>query len=502
MFGSLTPRSVATFAALLAAYVASGLVAAALLHPSHVWFLVLGADFLLVTFCTLLARIAADKKDREASIESLGIGIGTVAPLGTHGLQFALQVLGDQAHAASDSVVGAAIHGHWPAQADAIYLVVLSVTSVLCAVVAAIAALHARQSQQHATSLGISILLLVGSTLFLLPWFGTAAPNSAPPSLSSALVALAVIATLLWGSNLLLRSLLAAVRLAGRAAATLLQVAFGAAIVGAAVLVFYGVVLSLIHVAGPLVDMLRLAASALAWFVGVLLLLGVVVVTAGWVAGILRYAAGRFARLSRRSRFLAVSACAVVGVMILLVSGRGGAPSPPPLPAPARVVFEEAPLACAGFRWEYGETDRISAAAANCLVYSDASILVAVGSATPQGGPDTEPERALQRGRALANAIVSHLDTARRNPRVMVLNRGMETPPVADDARIGPHLAVLAGTVAPRGAQVDDVILQRDLGDYLRGHADGSRYSHCDLYPGAGASQPLRLNCGHGVDGD
>lgn len=502
MFGSLTPRSVATFAALLAAYVASGLVATGLLHPSPVWFLVLAADFLLVTFCTLLARAAADEVNKEAGIEALGIGIGTVAPLGTHGLQFALQVLSGRTHAGSDSVVGAAIHGYWPAQADAIYLVVLSLACVLCAVVAAIAALHARRAQQHTVSLGVGILLLLGSTLFLLPWFGVAAPNLPPPSPLNALIALAVITTLLWGSNVLLRSLFVAVRLAGQAAAALLQVGFAAAIVAAAVFAVYGVVLSFTHIARPLFDMLRLAASALAWFVGVLLLLGVVVVTARLVASFVGDVAARFTRLSPRMRFLAVSVCTLLGVMILFVSERGSPPPPPPPPPPpVRVVFEEAPLACAGFRWEYGETNRISAPAANCLVYSDADILVAVGSATPQGGPDTEPQRALQRGRALANAIISHLDTARKNPRVVVLNRGMETPPVVDDAHLGPHLAVLAGSVAPRGAQVDDAILQRDLAEYLRGHVDGSRYSHCDLYPGTGASHPLRLDCGHDLNG-
>lgn len=487
------PRSAVTFAALLAAYGVSGMVATALLGPSPAWFLVLGADFILVTFCTLLARMAADNKNKEASIEALGIGIGTVAQLGTHALQFFLQVLAGQTDAGTDSVVGATIQARWPLHADAIYLVVLIIACVFCAAVAAVGAIYARQSQQHAWSLGVAILLLVASTLFLLPWLGIT-PHRQSASPLNALAALAVITALLWGSNLLLRSLLVAAHLAGQATWAVLQVAFGAAIVGVVILALYSIVSFFVHVAGPLFDMFRVLATALAWFVGAAVLLAVVVMLTRAIAGLLGRAIERVARMSPRSRMLALAACAVLGIGTLFFAGRDGSRPPPP-PPPVRVVFEEVPIACAGFRWEYGETHRISAPAANCLVYAEADILVAVGSATPPGGPDTEPERALQRGRALSDAIVSHLDTERRNPRVLVLNRGIETPPVADDIRLGPHLAVLAGTVTPRGAQLDDAILQRDLSGYLRGQESGSSYSHCDLYALAALTPLFSLDC-------
>lgn len=500
MPSALIPRAMATSAFVLAAYVVSGLIARAWIAPSDVWFLVLGADFLLVALCALLARIASNDAAEESSIEALGIGIGTVAPLCMHVVQFALQMSAGRTHAATDSVVGAIIDAQWNENADAIYLSILAGAGALSGVMATVGAFHSRQADRRGAALAIAIGLLVLSTMFLLPWFGFQEGGAPLPSLRSVL-AIAAIAMLLWGSNALLRLLFAATRLAGQAALALVQIAIGVGIVIVVVLGVALFVVGLVHVAGPIFDLLRVVATALAWFAGAAIALLAVVGFARFAAGPALAAVagvvGLFRRLSPRGRMSVLLACAIPISALAFLGDREGSRGPPP-PVPTRITFREEPVACFGFRWEYGETDRISVPAANCLVSSEADIVVAVGSATPRGGLRSEPGRALQRGRTLADAIVEHFEVRQRHPRVFVLNRGIETPAIADDVHFGPSLAVLIGTVSPRGAVVDDALLTRDLSSYLRAHAGGIVYSHCDLYDHGAQllqAEPRRLTC-------
>lgn len=500
MPSALILRAMATSAFVLAAYVLSGLIARAWIAPSGVWFLVLGADFLLVALCALVARIARNDAAEEPSIEAISIGIGTVAPLCMHVVQFALQMSAGQTHAATDSVVGAIVDAQWQENADAIYLSILAGAGALSGVMATVGAFHSRQADRRGVALAIAIGLFVLSTMFLLPWFGFEEGGAPLPSLRSVL-AVAAIAVLLWSSSALLRLLFAATRLAGQATLALVQIAIGVGIVVVVVLGVALLVVGLVHVAGPIFDLVRVVATALAWFAGA----GIALVA---VFGFARLAAGPalvvgtgaadfFRRLSPSGKMLVFLACAIP-ILALAFLGDLEAPREPPPPVPTRITFREEPVACFGFRWEYGETDRISVPAANCLVSSEADIVVAVGSATPRGGFRSEPGRALQRGRTLAAAIVEHFDTRQRNPRVFVLNRGIETPAIADDVRFGPSLTVLIGTVSPRGAVVDDAVLARDLSGYLRENAGGSMYSHCDLYDHGAQlvqAQPRRLTC-------
>lgn len=466
------------------AYTAAAISAQVLSSPSAVWYFVLGADFLLVAFCTVLASVARNSDSDE--VEIIGVGIGTIAPLGLHAVLFFVQWMSGDADAAKSSVIGAIVHREWPVHANGIYLGVLTVVSVLSGVVCVSGTLHVRRYGEQAAFGAAAVVLLAFASLFLLPWFDGQEQQLAVQSvtLSNALFVALLVGGLLFGAGRLFRALLGAMRLAVGAATALVPIAIA---LGAAslVIIFVGLVGQfLLSRSAGVLELLRLVGVALMWLAGGSALVAVIATVCVFLG---RVALQVFVSARRRWRVSAVVAGSIATLLILFWPRHHPIPEPPSEEVDlSSVELTSVPVACTDLRWQYAEVDRLSAPLESCGAFADDNIWVVVGSATARGGPRSEVPRALMRGVALARRIAATPST-----RVFVLNRGIEQ--LADErTKVGPRLLVLAGTVVPRGANLDDDTVRREIARYLAASSAIDGFSECELYEFNGQKLPLR----------
>lgn len=189
--GDLGRHTFDTATRIAVAYLASAIVAAVTLGPSPVWLLVLTVNFLLVLGCALLSRVAADDGKLSSRTEALGIGISTMAPLGTQTVQSLLQWIHNSPPPPdSASVIGAAVTALCPSAAKAVYIGILLGCTALGGALAVIGAFRAKRDDASATSHWIAITLLTLSILLLQPWpGGVVGLNPSPGAIDDRIIA-------------------------------------------------------------------------------------------------------------------------------------------------------------------------------------------------------------------------------------------------------------------------------------------------------------------------
>lgn len=466
------------------------------------WLALLVFDLLLALFAVFLSDYAADSRESEADprVETAALAFGTLGPLGTHALWVVLRS-GDAGLDVSDaSIVGAVMHAAFPERAVHAYFAILITWSLLSFLLAFASAYDARnrRSDGGGSAYFFSLLLLVGGSLFLVPWLnGAALPRHELVEIAGRQASFVVLLSLAYAFVIhRVRIAKAAVRAAEQGAKIVRLVALGIAAALAVALIVCGLIwlaLWLAGLAGPLFAALRLGADIL------LIAMLAAVVLFGLIAGV-RWVATRVGSLRAPPRWVWIGAILLLALLpVLLTRGGGVADSggEESSSTAASISIQAVDIACSGFHWQYGETDRITAPVGNCGVYDKADFLIAVGSATPRGGPSTEHPRALQRGWTLAGVIAAQAARRDRRARVFVLSRGIETSPLEGSDGEGPSIALLTGTTVPGGSNVDDTTLARDLARYIREHPDGMQHSLCELYAYSDGSpgRAVQLNC-------
>lgn len=494
------------FAGAVAAPVGAMLADIGLTGTLWAWVAVLVFDLLLAFVAVMLAEYAAGSSKHEdinARVEIAALAFGTISPLGSHALWVLLQS-GDAHLDVSDaSLVGALMTAMFAEDAVSAYFSLLAFWALLSTLLAFATAYdtRTRRTDGGGWAYFASLLLLIAASLFLVPWVSaTAVPRQ---ELFDIALRQASVVLLLWLLYALVinRVRIAAVtiRAASAGVNVVRQIAVGIAAVLLIAAIAFGllwVALLFAGVAGRLTTLARVLADTLLLLTLAAAVIASVIVGAKWIVRIIQ---STQINLPKLPLWALISIVVILAAIPLIMRSE---PTTNVREAesnqPAGVVsFQVESIACADLRWEYGESDQVTAPVESCGAYSQADFIVAIGSATPRGGPVTEHSRALERGSALARVIATETTTTQRNVRVFVLNRGIETTPPVDGNRDAPRLALIVGTVTPPGASVDDTAVARDLAAYLRENPGGSRYSLCDLHAFTDGSPgpPTRLDC-------
>ena len=470
------------------------------------WIAILVFDLFLAFVAVLLAEYAAGSSKHEdinARVEIAALAFGTVSPLGTHVLWVLLQS-GDAHLDVSDaSIIGALMAAVFPEGAVSAYFGLLVFWAVLSTLLAFATAhdTRTRRTDGGGWAYFASLLLLIGASLFLVPWVSaTAVPRQELFDIAQRQASVVLLLWILY-ALVIYRVRIAAVTIRAATAGVNVarQIAIGLAaalLIAAIAFALLWLVLLFAGLVGRLATLARIIADTLLLLTFAAAVIASIVVGVKWIVRTIQSTKIKPPKLPLWALISSVVVLAASPLLMLGEAARSEGEHESDEPA-SFVSFEAQSIACADMRWEYGETDQVTAPVESCGAYSQADFIVAIGSATPRGGPDTEHPRALERGSALARVIASQTLARQRHARVFVLNRGIETSPAIDSDRDAPRVALIVGTVTPAGASVDSAAVARDLAAYLREHPDGSRYSLCDLHAFTDGSPgpPTRLDC-------
>lgn len=494
------------FAGAVATPVAAMLVDIGLTGTLWAWVAVLLFDLLLAFVAVMLAEYAAGSSSHEdinARVEIAALAFGTIAPLGSHALWVLLQS-GDAHLDLSDaSIVGAMMVAMFAEGAVSAYFSLLAFWALLSTLVAFATAhdTRTRRSDRGGWAYFASLLLLIAASLFLVPWVSaTAVPRQELFDIALRQASVVLLLSLLYAFVInRVRIAAATIRAASAGLNVVRQIAIGIAavlLIAAMALGLLWVTLLFAGVVGRIATLARVLTDIMVLLTLGAAVIGSVIVGARWIVRAIQSTQINLPKLPLWALISIVVILAAIPLIMRSEPTTNIREAESDQPA-GTASFQVESIACADMRWEYGESDQVTAPVENCGAYSQADLIVAIGSATPRGGPATEHSRALERGSALARVIAAEITTTQRNVRVFVLNRGIETSPAVDSNRDAPRLALIVGTLTPRGASLDDTTVARDLAAYLREDPSGSRYSLCDLHAFTDGSPgpPTRLDC-------
>ncbi|GAM97859.1 hypothetical protein U91I_01488 [alpha proteobacterium U9-1i] len=329
------------------------------------WLALLSFDLLLALFAVFLSDYAINSKESEVDprVEIAALAFGTIGPLGTHALWVVLRS-GDAGLDVSDaSIIGALMHAAFRNGAVSAYFSVL-VTWGLLSFLLAFASAHDarnRHSDGGGPAYFFSMLLLVGGSLFLVPWIdGAALPQHELVEIAGRQASFVVLLSLAYAFVIhRVRIAQAAVRAAQQSAKTIIPVALSIAAALAIVLIVVGLIgvcLWLAGLAGPLFATLLVVGDV------VLIATVAAVVLFGLIAGV-RWVVAKAQSLHAPPRWVWIGAALALVLLPILLTRNGGAAGSEGdgPPAAASISIRAVDIACSGFRWEYGETDRITA---------------------------------------------------------------------------------------------------------------------------------------------
>lgn len=469
------------------------------------WNAVLAANFcftgITIFLCDRLASTWAIPSDEfNRPLETFTLAVGVLAPLGAHGVSFALSPRESE----NVSIVAAYLIRRFPETGHDHYLQIIIATGIAALLVAVVAILLSNELDEWmgrilAIALEFfALLLLLASSLLLLPWVSVE-----PSSLESVSeFGGFIIAQFFWLGVIALSATVAIAIL--RTLPTLFRAARAAAIptlhiLGWVIAAAVATLLAFAVLSGAL-DALSRAAPMIGRPAAVVIRVTEVASDAAWAAASFGFLAvatigvalGLFAvalwiiRAIPALRPPRVSAKQLAGAALALIIflgvvqcarlfGSGNRSAEDVVPAHAVVTFAMTDVACTNATWMIRQPNRITAPVERCFPLGEADFIIAIGDATPVGRPSDEEQRGFNRAASLANVIAARYPELRG--RIYALNAGITTAENSGEFEANEVRAIIGNATAT----VEDSEFLPQLRAHLAATWIGP-HTLCDLY--------------------